>query len=139
MEDSDIKTLIQQALEAKNRAYAPYSNFRVGAALLTDGNEIFQGCNIENISFSPTVCAERTAVFTAIVQGNYNFKAIVIASDDNEFSSPCGVCRQVLAEFVNQDFTIIVVNSSNQSKILKFSDYFPLPFVPSKSIGKKNL
>ncbi|MFV2013997.1 MAG: cytidine deaminase [Candidatus Heimdallarchaeota archaeon] len=137
MEDSETRILIQQAIEAKNRAYAPYSNFRVGAALLTDKDQMFQGCNIENISFSPTVCAERTAIFSAIVQGNNKFKAIAIASDDVQFSSPCGVCRQVLSEFVSQDFIIILINSSNQSKKMRFQDFFPLPFSPSKSIGKK--
>ena len=107
MDDSVIKELIQKAIESKNRAYAPYSKFHVGAALLTEGGQIFQGCNIENISFSPTICAERTAIFTAVVEGNHEFKAIAIASDDEQFSSPCGVCRQVLSEFVNQDFMII--------------------------------
>jgi cytidine deaminase len=109
----------------------------VGAALLTEGGEVFHGCNIENISFSPSVCAERTAIFTAVVEGNYKFKAIAIASDDEQFSSPCGVCRQVLSEFVDQDFIIIQINSANQSRKMKFSDFFPLPFTPSKAIGKK--
>lgn len=138
MDDSEISDLIQKAIEVKNRAYAPYSKFKVGAALLTEGGQVFHGCNIENISFSPTVCAERTAIFTAVVEGNYEFKAIAIASDDELFSSPCGVCRQVLSEFVNQDFIIIQINSSNQSRKMKFSDFFPLPFTPSKAIGKKN-
>ena len=137
MDDSDITDLIQKAIEVKNRAYAPYSNFHVGAALLTKDGQVFQGCNIENISFSPTVCAERTAIFAAVVEGNFDFKAIVIASDDEEFSSPCGVCRQVLSEFVNQDFVIIQINSSLQSRKMKFSDFFPYPFTPSKSIGKR--
>lgn len=138
MDDSYINDLIQKAIEVKNKAYAPYSKFHVGAALLTEGGQVFHGCNIENISFSPTVCAERTAIFTAVVEGNYKFKAIAIASDDEIFSSPCGVCRQVLSEFVNQDFIIIQINSLNQSRKMKFSEFFPLPFSPSKAIGKKN-
>ena len=96
MED---KELVNLAMEAKKRAYAPYSNFHVGAALLCENGEVYLGCNIENAAYGSTNCAERTAVFNAISFGNRSFKKIAIVSDGDEYTYPCGVCRQVLSEF----------------------------------------
>ncbi|OLS29185.1 MAG: Cytidine deaminase [Candidatus Heimdallarchaeota archaeon LC_2] len=137
MSEKEIDKLVKSAIEAKDKSYSPYSNFRVGAALLTENNNIIQGCNIENISFTPTVCAERSAFFTSIISGDRKFRAIAIATDDIKFSPPCGVCRQVMAEFVKSDFEIILVNNKSEFKILQFQDIFPYPFEPSESIGMK--
>ena len=113
--------LILKAIEAAKNSYSPYSKFKVGAALLTKDNEIFLGCNIENSSFSLTNCAERTAIFKAISEGKKDFKAIAImgsATDTfNEYCTPCGACRQVLAEFCKPDFKIILGRMKEENKI----------------------
>lgn len=113
--------LILKAIEAAKNSYSPYSKFKVGAALLTNDNEIFLGCNIENSSFSLTNCAERTAIFKAISEGKKDFKAIAImgsATDTfNEYCTPCGACRQVLAEFCKPDFKIILGRMKEENKI----------------------
>ena len=113
--------LILKAIEAAKNSYSPYSKFKVGAALLTNDNEIFLGCNIENSSFSVTNYAERTAIFKAISEGKKDFKAIAImgsATDTfNEYCTPCGACRQVLAEFCKPDFKIILGRMKEENKI----------------------
>ena len=105
------KELINKAYEAMQRSYSPYSGFKVGAALLTSGGEIYTGCNIENSAYSPTCCAERTAFFKAVSEGKRDFKAIAIVGGKNgevtDYCYPCGVCRQVMAEFCDRDFEII--------------------------------
>jgi cytidine deaminase len=118
--------LIQHAMHARRSAYAPYSNFHVGAALLTDGGEIFDGCNIENSSYSLTICAERTAVFKAIAAGKKKFRSIAVTSDDHGFITPCGACRQVLSEF-SPWLEIIVVTSKGKKKITTLDKLFPIP------------
>jgi cytidine deaminase len=95
----ETEQLIETAREAKSRAYAPYSNFAVGATLETVDGKVFTGCNVENISFGLTICAERSAVSAAVSAGSRDFKKIVIISDSKRPISPCGACRQVLAEF----------------------------------------
>ena len=100
--------LINSAIEASKKAYAPYSNFHVGAALLTKSGKIFQGCNVENASFGATNCAERTAIFSAVVNGERAFKKLVIFVDRKEFTPPCGICRQVISEF-SHDIEILLV------------------------------
>ena len=110
----DVEKMISIAKDARGSAYAPYSKFKVGAALLTDDGEVYTGCNVENTSFSPTCCAERVAVFKAISEGKRNFSAIAIVGGINDIDSscyPCGVCRQVLGEFCSDDFIIITKNS----------------------------
>lgn len=130
----DYKKLICAAIEAKKFAYAPYSNFRVGAALLTEEGKIFTGCNVENAAFSPSVCAERTAVVKAVSEGFQKFKAIVVTGDNGDYLSPCGVCRQVLAEFCDlEGFVVIMANDENDYKEMKLSELLP------GSFGKDNL
>lgn len=106
------KKLIELAIEARKMAYAPYSNHNVGAALLTKDGKVYTGCNVENAAYSPTNCAERTAVFKAVSEGEREFLAIAIVGGvGDELSpmcAPCGVCRQVLAEFADCDFRIIM-------------------------------
>ena len=106
------KILIAKAVEAMENSYSPYSGFKVGAALLTKSGKVFTGCNIENASYSPTNCAERTAFFKAVSDGEREFTAIaVVGGKDGEissFCSPCGVCRQVMTEFCEKDFMIIL-------------------------------
>lgn len=110
------KELMLAAEEARKRSYSPYSCFAVGAALLTDSGKIYTGCNIENASFSPTVCAERVAFFSAVNAGEKIFKRIAVAGGKAKekpqpICTPCGVCRQVMSEFCGKDFEIILGNS----------------------------
>jgi cytidine deaminase len=114
MNKADQTALIQAALDAQQRAYCPYSNFPVGAALRTPGGRIFQGCNVENASFGLTNCAERVAAGAAVAAGERDFTAIAVVSRGGV--SPCGACRQFLAEF-NPDMPIIMVDSLDQSQI----------------------
>ena len=129
----EFKELINEAINARNYAYIPYSNFAVGAALLTESGKIYKGCNIENASFTPTNCAERTAVFKAVSEGERSFKAIAVVGgkineEVSEYITPCGVCRQVLAEFCGEDFIIISAKSETDYKVYTLKDLFPGSF-----------
>jgi cytidine deaminase len=132
MQDEELKNLAEKALEARKFAYAPYSSFFVGAALLASDGKIFTGCNVENSAFSPGNCAERTAVFKAVSEGYRNFKAIAIAGGKNEtvteFCPPCGVCRQVLAEFCSGEFKIVLAKSSGEYRIFTLAELLPESF-----------
>ena len=119
--------LVEKAREAMKYAFAPYSNFKVGAALLTESGNIYIGCNIENISFGATNCAERTAVFKAVSEGEKAFKAIAIVSSSGKFTPPCGICRQVLSEF-SEDMDIILADKDNNIKIIKLNELIPFSF-----------
>ncbi len=128
MDNKMLDTLFTEAKLARDRSYCPYSNFAVGAALLTSEGRIYHGCNIENAVFSPTVCAERTAIFKAISEGERDFVAIAIAGakqgdDPAEDCYPCGVCRQVLAEFCSPD--LIVITAKGRTTL---SDLLPHSF-----------
>lgn len=118
--------LVKEAYEAKKNAYVPYSGFHVGAALLTGDGKVYRGCNIENAAYSPTNCAERTAFFKAVSEGEREFLAIAIAGDTGDYLFPCGVCRQVMAEFCNPtEFEIVVSASRNEYKIFKLEELLP--------------
>ncbi len=119
--------LINAAKEASKKAYAPYSNFHVGAALLTASGKIFQGCNVENASFGATNCAERTAIFSAVVNGEREFKKLVIFVDREEFTPPCGICRQVISEF-SHDIEILLANNKGDIKRTNIRELLPLSF-----------
>ncbi|MBI5472232.1 MAG: cytidine deaminase [Ignavibacteriae bacterium] len=123
---SAYKGLIETAHLAKQKAYAPYSRFRVGAALLTDDDTVFVGCNVENSSYSLTICAERNAVFKAVCEGYTKFKAIAIVSDDAELLPPCGACRQVLSEFAPK-LPLIMTTAKGKVKITSLDKLFPMP------------
>ena len=130
------KELMIAANEARKFAYTPYSHFKVGAALLTKSGKLYTGCNIENSSYTPTVCAERTAVFKAVSEGESDFAVIAVVGgkEENplEFCSHCGVCRQVLAEFCGEDFRILLGNPE------KFQSYTVDEILPF-SFTKKDL
>ncbi len=140
----DTKQLITAAINALEYSYAPYSNFKVAAALLTKDGRIFTGCNIENASFTPTNCAERTAFFKAISEGIYDFEAIAIVGGKdgvlNDYCSPCGVCRQVMMEFCNPDtFQILMAKSSEEYKQFTLKELLPEGFGPGNMGKEKNL
>lgn len=126
--DNINKVLIDLALESREKAYVPYSNFKVGAAILTEDGSIYSGCNIENASYTPTVCAERVAIFKAIFDGHRNIKKIAVVGKLGDFTFPCGVCRQVIREFCTDDCEIIIIKDINEHKILKFSEILPYSF-----------
>ena len=130
----EIEKLIDEAFLARENAYTPYSNFKVGASVLTANKKIYRGCNIENSSFSPTICAERTAIFTAVSQGIKDFLAICVVGGKQDcinldFSPPCGVCRQVMVEFCDKDnFLIILAKNKKDYKIYTLSEMLPHSF-----------
>ena len=115
----DCKSLIEKAQKAREKSYSPYSHFQVGAALLTKSGKVYTGCNIENAGYSATNCAERTAIFKAVSEGERDFEAIAIIGGKegktSPFCAPCGVCRQVIAEFCPKDFKIILGNEEKYS------------------------
>lgn len=122
----DYQLLIREAIAAKEMAYAPYSRFRVGAALLTKSGKVYRGCNIENVAFTPTNCAERTAFFKAISEGEKEFAAIAVTGDADDYLYPCGVCRQVMVEFCDlQEFKVIVANTEEDYKIFSLGELVP--------------
>ena len=123
--------LVRLAFEAREKAYAPYSNWKVGAALLTKQGKVYLGCNIENSGFSSTVCAERTAFFKAVSEGEYDFDKIAIVGGDAQkgsqgYCTPCGVCRQVMSEFCRPDeFEVICGKSETEYKVFKLREMIP--------------
>ena len=135
MEQIMVEKLIDTAIEQLKFSYTPYSNFKVGAALLAKNGEIYTGCNIENASYTPTNCAERTAFFKAVSEGVRDFQAICIVGgkDGNltEYTAPCGVCRQVMMEFCNpKTFQIILAVDKERYEIYTLEELMPLGFGP---------
>ena len=132
----DRHELVKLALDARKMAYAPYSHFKVGAALLTGSGKVYQGCNVENAAFTAGNCAERTAFFNAVSQGELEFEAIAIvggAEDANvlDICAPCGVCRQVMMEFCNYDeFEIILGTNTDKLQTYKLKELLPAGFGP---------
>lgn len=133
--DMTEQELIRQALEGRKQSYAPYSKFRVGAALETVDGKIYKGCNVENAAYSPSNCAERTAFFKAVSEGERAFCRIAIVGGYEEgdsvadYATPCGVCRQVMMEFCNpKEFAIIVARSENDYKVFTLEELMPVGF-----------
>jgi cytidine deaminase len=123
----DYKNLVKAAIGAKSKALPRYSDFYVGAALLTIDDKIYTGCNIESSSYSLTICAERTAIFKAISEGERKFKAIAVAGDIEDFISPCGACRQVISDLCGE-IDIVLVKSNGETMIKKTSELLPIAF-----------
>ncbi len=123
----DFDSLIRAAMDITRNSYAPYSKFRVGAALLTRSGKMFRGVNVENRSYGATICAERTAVSSAVIEGELDFLAIAIYSPDSEdYLPPCGICRQVLSEFPNSgDMEVIICRGDGQFKVFRLSELYP--------------
>ena len=138
MKNETVKELLQSAALARKKSYCPYSHFSVGAALLTSSGKIYTGANIESASYTPTVCAERVAFFSAVHDGERSFRAIAIvgAKEGEELDricAPCGVCRQVMSEFCNDDFEIIL-SDGKSARIYTLAELLPLRFSLSEEI-----
>jgi cytidine deaminase len=121
------KQLAKRAQAARKHSFSPYSQFRVGAAIITKSGKVYTGCNIENSSFGLTICAERTAIFKAVSEGEREFTAIAIATDETRFISPCGACRQVIMDLAG-DVDCILTDKAGAIKVLRMSDLLPHPF-----------
>ena len=129
----DKKELVKEALAAREFAYTPYSKFNVGAALLCKNGRVFRGCNIESASYTPTTCAERTAFFKAVSEGEREFSAIAIVggpagAPPADFCYPCGVCRQVMAEFCGRDFKAYIAKSESEIREYSLDEIIPFAF-----------
>ena len=131
------RELLEEAKKARLKSYAPYSKFQVGAALLTKDGKIYHGCNIENASYTPTNCAERTAFFKAVSEGDREFEKIAIVggkegTEADDLCAPCGVCRQVMMEFCNpEEFQIILADGEDSMKVMSLKEMLPYGFCPS--------
>lgn len=124
----NYKLLLEKAYEGRKNAYAPYSKFKVGAAVLMENGKIYTGCNIENASYGATNCAERTAIFKAISEGNRKIRAIAIVGADDEYTYPCGICRQVIAEFADENTEIILGKKSLEYIVKTLAEILPGAF-----------
>jgi cytidine deaminase len=131
----DKNMLVEKAIEAMGKAYVPYSKFQVGAAIITNNDKVYLGCNIENASYGLTNCAERTAIFKAVSEGNTEIKAIAVVGDTEGPISPCGACRQVIAEFATDDTKIYLANLNGVVKETTISEILPGYFT-SKDMEK---
>jgi cytidine deaminase len=121
------KELIEAATAVRENAFAPYSNFRVGAALETDDGELITGCNVESASYGLTVCAERVAIWTTVARGKKRIKQIAVVTDTEELTSPCGACRQVIWEF-GGDIPVVLSNLNGKTKTVRMKDLLPMAF-----------
>lgn len=136
MTDIPVKELITSAIEARKKAYTPYSHFKVGAAVLTGELRIYTGCNIENAAYSPGICAERNAIYKAVSEGARKLKAIAVVGDKEgdaitQYAFPCGVCRQVMREFGNPDeMMVIVAKSCEEYQTYTLNQLLPESFGP---------
>ncbi len=124
----DWEPLFQAAKEAREKAYAPYSGFRVGAALLTEDGTVVTGCNVENRSYGLTICAERNAVTSAVASGHKRFRAVAVVTDTDPPASPCGMCRETLAEF-SESIPVLLANVHGGRNVVESSALLPMPFV----------
>lgn len=134
-----VQELLKTASEVRKRAYIPYSNFAVGCAILTEEGKVYTGCNIENSTLSPTICAERTAIGKTVCDGYTKFKSVAVVAHQQDFTAPCGVCRQTLSEFRGSDGDMdIFLGKPSHDKVLvtKLSHMLPLAYV---SFTKDNI
>lgn len=131
----DYKDLIKIALDYRARAYSPYSNFKVGAAVLFEGGKVYGGCNVENASFGATNCAERTAIFRGISEGESKIKAIAVVGSFEEYTYPCGICRQVIVEFGDEDIKVILAKNEDDYIVKDMGEVLPGAF-KKEALGK---
>ena len=124
----EIKELVKLAIGAREKAYVPYSKFKVGAAIEMEDGSVFTGCNIENASYGATNCAERTAIFKAVSEGHSIMKKIAIVGDMLAFTAPCGICRQVIAEFAAEDIEIVLIKNQNEYIVKTLEEILPGAF-----------
>jgi cytidine deaminase len=129
MDKKLIDEAVKKALKVRELAYAPYSNFKVGAAIVTEDGEIFTGCNVENASYGLTICAERAAIFKAVSEGRRNFSFLVVVTDTKEPAAPCGACRQVIREF-SKNLDIVMVNLEGKRVVKSLEELLPASFGP---------
>jgi len=130
IEHLKMDELIEAAKVSYQRAYAPYSKFHVGSAALTASGNIVQGCNVENASYGLTICAERNCINHAVVNGEQAFQVIVIYTEQEKLTPPCGACRQVIAEFFEQSAPVVAVNHKNEQKVWTVQELLPDAFTP---------
>jgi cytidine deaminase len=123
----DFKELIDKAKETRERAFAPFSGFKVGAAVETESGEIYSGCNVESASYGLTICAERVAIFSAVAAGHKRIAAVAVVADSKELTAPCGACRQIIWEF-GGDIPVIMENLVGDAKTVMMGKLLPLPF-----------
>ncbi|MGN9160292.1 cytidine deaminase [Clostridium sulfidigenes] len=124
----EIKELVKLAIEAREKAYVPYSKFKVGAAIEMEDGSVFTGCNIENASYGATNCAERTAIFKAVSEGHSIMKKIAIVGDMSTYTAPCGICRQVIAEFAAKDIEIVLIKNQDEYIVKTLEEILPGAF-----------
>lgn len=124
----EIKELVKLAIEAREKAYVPYSKFKVGAAIEMEDGSVFTGCNIENASYGATNCAERTAIFKAVSEGHSIMKKITIVGDMSTYTAPCGICRQVIAEFAAKDIEIVLIKNQDEYIVKTLEEILPGAF-----------
>lgn len=127
-----VEKLLEAAQKVKGNAYAPYSHFHVGAALITDTGKIYSGCNVENTSYGLTICAERSAIFRMISDGECRIAEILVIGDTEEFLPPCGACRQVMTEFSTNDTVVYLCNKHGQWEKTTMSELMPFTFSLNK-------
>ncbi|MCP4215856.1 MAG: cytidine deaminase [bacterium] len=130
--NTNKEKLLEAAKKAKDNAYAPYSKFHVGAAILAGNGEIYHGCNVENTSYGLTICAERNAVCRMVADGTTKIDEIMIIGDTEEFLPPCGACRQVIAEFAHKDTIVYMSNKDGQVKETTVNELIPFVFFLDK-------
>lgn len=132
----EFEAIVKEALHMREFSYVPYSHFRVGAALMTEDGKIYTGCNIENAAYTPSNCAERTAFFKAVSEGERKFAAIAIAggaedAEELSYCAPCGVCRQVMMEFCDYEaFKVVLVRSESEYQVFTLKELLPFGFGP---------
>jgi cytidine deaminase, homotetrameric len=143
IEDISPEKLVQAALRAREKAYAPYSGFHVGAAVLADNGRIYTGCNVENASYGASICAERTAVVKAVSDGAKRILAVAVTGDSEGPTLPCGICRQVLSEFCDRDMPMYLGNRKGDYRLYTFAELMPEPFIleqiSDSHTGKNNI
>jgi len=127
-DEMDIKELVKRAIDAREKAYVPYSKFKVGAAIEMEDGSVFTGCNIENASYGATNCAERTAIFKAVSEGHSIMKKIAIVGDMSTYTAPCGICRQVIAEFAAKDIEIVLIKNKDEYIVKTLEEILPGAF-----------